>query len=135
MSVDLLAHARTVETHVRHILQKLGIPADTSVNRRVHAVLVYLEELQRRYAPRFGEGKRRRAEVPGRATGWWTKTHPRKPRKTTVSRSAPRTSAALTQRRPEVLERREVDPRRADELRDGDGLDVGVGARRPRGPW
>jgi DNA-binding NarL/FixJ family response regulator len=33
---------RTVETHVRHILQKLGIPADTTVNRRVHAVLVYL---------------------------------------------------------------------------------------------
>ena len=33
---------RTVETHVRHILQKLGIPADTAVNRRVHAVLVYL---------------------------------------------------------------------------------------------
>jgi DNA-binding NarL/FixJ family response regulator len=34
--------SRTVETHVRHILQKLGIPADTTVNRRVHAVLVYL---------------------------------------------------------------------------------------------
>jgi serine/threonine-protein kinase len=33
---------RTVETHVRHILKKLGIPADTTVNRRVHAVLVYL---------------------------------------------------------------------------------------------
>ena len=33
---------RTVETHVRHILQKLGIPAETAVNRRVHAVLVYL---------------------------------------------------------------------------------------------
>ncbi|HEU0335661.1 MAG TPA: response regulator transcription factor [Gaiellaceae bacterium] len=33
---------RTVETHVRHILQKLGIPADTAVNRRVHAVLAYL---------------------------------------------------------------------------------------------
>ena len=33
---------RTVETHVRHILQKLGIAADTAVNRRVHAVLVYL---------------------------------------------------------------------------------------------
>jgi DNA-binding NarL/FixJ family response regulator len=33
---------RTVETHVRHILRKLGIPADMAVNRRVHAVLVYL---------------------------------------------------------------------------------------------
>jgi DNA-binding NarL/FixJ family response regulator len=33
---------RTVETHVRHILQKLGIPADATVNRRVHAVLAYL---------------------------------------------------------------------------------------------
>ncbi len=33
---------RTVETHVRHILQKLGIPADVAVNRRVHAVLAYL---------------------------------------------------------------------------------------------
>ena len=33
---------RTVETHVRHIRRSFGIPAHTAVNRRVHAVLVYL---------------------------------------------------------------------------------------------
>jgi serine/threonine-protein kinase len=33
---------KTVESHVRHILQKLTIPAGASQNRRVHAVLTYL---------------------------------------------------------------------------------------------
>jgi len=33
---------KTVETHVRHILRKLGIPSDAASNRRVHAVLTYL---------------------------------------------------------------------------------------------
>jgi DNA-binding NarL/FixJ family response regulator len=33
---------RTVETHIRHILQKLDLPADVNQNRRVHAVLAYL---------------------------------------------------------------------------------------------
>lgn len=33
---------RTVETHVRHILQKLEIPVGTSYNPRVRAVLAYL---------------------------------------------------------------------------------------------
>lgn len=32
----------TVETHVRHILQKLAIPTGADNNRRVHAVLTYL---------------------------------------------------------------------------------------------
>jgi serine/threonine-protein kinase len=32
----------TVETHVRHILRKLSLPAGTAHNRRVHAVLTYL---------------------------------------------------------------------------------------------
>jgi serine/threonine-protein kinase len=32
----------TVETHVRHILQKLNLPTGTSTNRRVQAVLAYL---------------------------------------------------------------------------------------------
>jgi DNA-binding NarL/FixJ family response regulator len=32
----------TVETHVRHIHQKLDLPAGTSTNRRVQAVLAYL---------------------------------------------------------------------------------------------
>jgi DNA-binding NarL/FixJ family response regulator len=33
---------KTVETHVRHILAKLNLPADTNHNRRVLAVLEYL---------------------------------------------------------------------------------------------
>ena len=38
--------SRTVETHVRHILQKLDLPADVSSNRRVHAVLAYLRAVE-----------------------------------------------------------------------------------------
>ena len=34
---------KTVETHVRHILQKLRLPPDTAYNRRVQAVLTYLQ--------------------------------------------------------------------------------------------
>jgi DNA-binding NarL/FixJ family response regulator len=33
---------KTVETHVRHILQKLGLPEHHTRNRRVEAVLTYL---------------------------------------------------------------------------------------------
>jgi DNA-binding CsgD family transcriptional regulator len=34
---------RTVETHLGHIFAKLGVPAGSSQNRRVHAVRHYLE--------------------------------------------------------------------------------------------
>ena len=34
---------KTVETHVRHILSKLDLPAGAPYNRRVQAVLIYLD--------------------------------------------------------------------------------------------
>jgi len=34
---------KTVETHVRHVLRKLRLPPDTTYNRRVRAVLAYLQ--------------------------------------------------------------------------------------------
>ena len=33
-----------VETHIRHIIAKLNLPATAADNRRVKAVLVYLEQ-------------------------------------------------------------------------------------------
>jgi DNA-binding NarL/FixJ family response regulator len=33
---------KTVETHIRHILRKLDLPAGAAHNRRVQAVLTYL---------------------------------------------------------------------------------------------
>lgn len=44
ISDRLWLNAKTVETHVRHILAKLDLPADTGHNRRVLAVLTYLRE-------------------------------------------------------------------------------------------
>jgi DNA-binding NarL/FixJ family response regulator len=38
----LFVTPNTVETHVRHIIRKLGLPATSTDNRRVRAVLAYL---------------------------------------------------------------------------------------------
>jgi len=37
---------RTVETHVNHIFTKLDVPAGSGHNRRVHAVVRYLEAVE-----------------------------------------------------------------------------------------
>ncbi len=42
ISERLLVTPNTVETHVRHIIGKLGLPATPADNRRVRAVLTYL---------------------------------------------------------------------------------------------
>jgi DNA-binding NarL/FixJ family response regulator len=42
ISERLFVTPNTVETHVRHIIGKLALPASPSDNRRVHAVLAYL---------------------------------------------------------------------------------------------
>ncbi len=38
----LFVSGKTIETHVRHILTKLGLPVNTAENRRVLAVITYL---------------------------------------------------------------------------------------------
>jgi DNA-binding NarL/FixJ family response regulator len=35
---------KTVQTHSRHIFQKLSLPTSAADNRRVHAVLTYLRQ-------------------------------------------------------------------------------------------
>jgi DNA-binding NarL/FixJ family response regulator len=42
ISERLYVTPKTIETHIRHIFLKLGIPATPAHNRRVHAVLAYL---------------------------------------------------------------------------------------------
>ena len=43
ISRQLWLSEKTVQTHVRHILRKLRLPQNTSNNRRVQAVLAYLQ--------------------------------------------------------------------------------------------
>lgn len=47
-----MVDTKTVETHVRHILSKLGLAADSLHNRRVLAVLAYLRDADGRPAHR-----------------------------------------------------------------------------------
>ena len=42
IATRLFVTPKTVETHVRHIFAKLGLPATVADNKRVHAVLAYL---------------------------------------------------------------------------------------------
>jgi DNA-binding NarL/FixJ family response regulator len=35
---------KTVETHVRHVFEKLRLPSSATDNRRIHAVLAYLRD-------------------------------------------------------------------------------------------
>jgi DNA-binding NarL/FixJ family response regulator len=50
ISENLWLTPKTVETHVRHILAKLNLPAGSHHNRRVLAVLAYLREAPRTFA-------------------------------------------------------------------------------------
>jgi DNA-binding NarL/FixJ family response regulator len=43
---QLFLSLRTVETHVRHVLQKVGGPDDGRRDRRVTAVIAYLDHLR-----------------------------------------------------------------------------------------
>ena len=47
ISENLWLTPKTIETHIRHILAKLGLPVGTQHNRRVLAVLTYLREDKR----------------------------------------------------------------------------------------
>jgi DNA-binding NarL/FixJ family response regulator len=40
---ELFVTRKTVEAHVRSIFRKLELPSDASENRRVHAVLAFLQ--------------------------------------------------------------------------------------------
>jgi|SRR5215218_976452 len=42
IAARLVVTPKTVETHIRHIFQKLSLPAGALDNKRVHAVLTYL---------------------------------------------------------------------------------------------
>ncbi len=46
ISESLWVAPKTVETHIRHILSKLDLPSGARHNRRVLAVLAYLERSQ-----------------------------------------------------------------------------------------
>ena len=52
---ELYVTRKTVEAHIRSILRKLDLPADVHENRRVHAVLTFLQATELRAA---GEQKR-----------------------------------------------------------------------------
>src|SRR5262249_51604589 len=122
---------KTVETHVRHILQKLDLPIGASHNRRVHAVLAYLRAYRRRPAG-FRRGRPavcKYGRRGGQDRGW---TGPRSRR----GRGAP---GDPRQRPGRCGHDAHTGPRRgarARLLRDGRAEPgLGVPARRPRGQY
>lgn len=57
ISRELWLSEKTVETHVRSIFQKLELPPDDGMNRRVRAVLAWLREGVSAQAAQVGQGR------------------------------------------------------------------------------
>src|SRR4029077_19868686 len=65
IALELGVTRKTVEAHVRSILAKLDLPEDATENRRVHAVLAFLQAGVS--GSRSVDGERRPIRAAGRA--------------------------------------------------------------------